>query len=641
MSVQPRASTTAIKSNKSATTATRENTPVNNTQNTAKRMTRANSALSLSELRKLSFEQLYEVATDSQTKDVNYAREVLDKGGYYVRDAPVTSLTIATLLMTFVAFNEDRPLNKGARTVLSSIAMMLANEDTSTTTGMIALKVTDMTEGMLEEVRKATERLDAATSTMLQTVEEADAAAERLAKEADAVAEKLGRQAEKLFGDQGRMMEITETAEATLSTLQEHTGRLEERLATFPASTHPHLSPEAWPSLPTQQMPTPPPEVIIRHTAAERNVVFDLSPIAAADARDLNEEELVQRANLAVNKMGNTAGKPHKMVFAAATKLAHGGIRYRMHDATCAIWIKTLQVKELFLKEFFGGAGSLKNRHFAVIVEFVPVRFNVENPEEMREMERMNGLAEGSVVGCRWLKNPKARRQDQRFAFLEVACADPESATRLIRNGTIMEGKILITRKKLIEPERCMKCQTSGHKALRCRAKNDICALCADTHRTSECSADTKKCTNCISENNTSKHDHHASDRACPVYLRQVELMRQRHPNNQYRFFPVISDPTTWDTGDYHPRSDPNQWYGSRRTSSAAGPPAPNRRSTPAWTSNQTPRASQNIRPRSSSNASWKSDMSMGTQRSLRQTTINLSSWASRANTPTSTNANA
>jgi hypothetical protein len=618
---------------------------MNTTNANTRRQTRANSTITLEELRKLSFEQLCELDASSRSMSVPQAREILDKGGYLTRDAPITTLVIATVLMSFSAFHDGRLLGKEAQAVLRAMAHILADEDTSTTADLIASKVSDVTEAMLEEMRKATKGLDAATSTMLQTVEEMDTAAEKLVKETDTATGKIARQAEELFGDQGRMMEITETAEATLSTLQENTGRLEERLATLhsqPTATPIHLSAESWPALPTQHMPTPPPEVTVRHSAAERNVVFDLSVNAAADAKDLNEDVLVQRANLAVDQMGSTATvKPRETIFVAATKLAHGGIRYRMHDAACASWIKSPQVKELFLKHFFGGAGVLKERHFAVIVEFVSIRFDVENPEELRELERMNGLEERSIVGCRWLKNPKARSPNQQRAFLEVVCANPESATRLIREGTVMEGRILVTRKKLIEPERCMKCQGYGHKALKCKAKNDICALCAGTHRTSECSVSTKKCTNCASESATSKHDHHASDRACPIYLRQVELMRQRHPDNRYRFFPLITDPTTWDTGDYHPQSDPNKWYGGHRMSPTTKASIPTRRTTPAWTANQTPRASQILRSRSTSNASSKSDMSMSTQRSLRQTKINLSDWASRAHTPNPTNANA
>jgi hypothetical protein len=178
-------------------------------------------------------------------------------------------------------------------------------------------------------------------------------------------------------------------------------------------------------------------------------------------------------------------------------------------------------------------------------------------------------------------------------------------------------------------------------KAHKCKSKNDICALCAESHRTSECSANTKKCANCASDRSISKHDHCASDRTCPVYIRQVELMRQKHPDNRYRFFPVISDPNTWDTGEYQPSTDPNRWYGPRSGHPAPRPLAPSQRPTPTWITSRpagsaqgTPRA----RRRTLSVTSTRSDMSMGTQRSLRQTTLTGSGWASRVPTPTPPN---
>jgi hypothetical protein len=110
--------------------------------------------------------------------------------------------------MLFLAFHDGQLLGKEAQAVLQAIATILADKDTSTTANLVASKVLDMAEVMIEEIWKAAKGLDAAKSMMLQTTEEADTATERMA-----------RQAEHLFGDQGRMIEIAKTAEATLSTL--------------------------------------------------------------------------------------------------------------------------------------------------------------------------------------------------------------------------------------------------------------------------------------------------------------------------------------------------------------------------------------------------------------------------------------
>jgi hypothetical protein len=300
-----------------------ENTNVNTTNANAKCPTCLNSTLPLEELCKLSFEQLYKMDLKHKAPSIPQAGEILDKGGYLTRDAPITTLIIATILMLFLAFHNGRLLGKEAQAVLQAIATILADKDTLTTANLVASKVLDMAEVMIEEIQKAAKGLDAAMSMMLQTTEEADTTTERMA-----------RQAEHHFGDQGRMMETAKTAEATLSTLQEHTGQLEDLLVTIStqATISPlHLGAEPWPPLPSLHMPTPPPEVVVQHAAAEHNVVFDLTTPSAEDARDLTMDKLVQCANLAINKMGSTAAeKPNEMIFVAATKLARRGIQYRM-----------------------------------------------------------------------------------------------------------------------------------------------------------------------------------------------------------------------------------------------------------------------------------------------------------------------
>jgi hypothetical protein len=532
MSGQTKPTGAANKTSRQSLTPARENTNEKTTNVETRRATRATttaSAPSLDELKGMPFEELIKLGSSNKVTDLNTARELLHRYGYFARDAPVTPLILATLLMTFMVYNDKKMLANEAATILRSIAIMMANEDTENIAGLVATRVSDMAEEVLEEVRKATKKLDEATSAMLHTAEEADNATEKLA-----------RQAEQIIGDQGRMADIADSAEMTLSAIQESTGRLDAQLENIAKQPPPpplssHLSQEAWPKLPSQMLPTPPPDIAVRHTEAARTVVFDLNSAAADDAKEMSEEEMVKRANIAVDKMGPAAGtKPKETLFAAATKLERGGVRYRMQDAACAEWIKQPLTKELFLKEFFGGAGALTNKQYTVIVEFVPVKFDTENPEEWREIERQNGLEEGTVSGGKWLKKAENRKIGQRSAHMEVICTTQRAGTQLIRGGTVIGGKIHATRKKLREPERCMKCQGFGHKALRCKAKNDICAICADTHRTSSCQASTKKCTNCAGDSSMTRHNHHYEGPSRTKITRQLtgSCDRGRMPPN-------------------------------------------------------------------------------------------------------------
>jgi hypothetical protein len=217
-------------------------------------------------------------------------------------------------------------------------------------------------------------------------------------------------------------------------------------------------------------------------------------------------------------------------------------------------------VRSAFLAAY-GGGGAIKDRAYGVIVQFVPVTFHPDSDDDLKELARANDLDHGVVTRARWLKNPAARSANQAVAFLEVVLRSPQAANKLIGTGAIIEGKILSTRKLLVEPRQCMKCQThtQAHSAATCKLRNDICGQCTGSHRTTGCTSETRCCANCPDDQ---KQGHGASDRSCPTYLRLVERLRTQHPENKYKFFVILEDPKTWEFGNYMPIADPNQFYG-------------------------------------------------------------------------------
>lgn len=75
-------------------------------------------------------------------------------------------------------------------------------------------------------------------------------------------------------------------------------------------------------------------------------------------------------------------------------------------------------------------------------------------------------------------------------------------------------------------PLRCFKCQKYGHGSNRCTGK-EICSKCAGDHPVENCSSDTVCCANC-----TTARDHAASDRACPVYIKEKQVLVIKHTEN-------------------------------------------------------------------------------------------------------------
>jgi hypothetical protein len=317
----------------------------------------------------------------------------------------------------------------------------------------------------------------------------------------------------------------------------------------------------------------PPQEVIASSQAADRNLIFDLSAVAAGQAKSMTEAQLVEKANVAVDQLGELAAeRPEDHIFASAKILERGGIRYLASSAAAADWIRRPEIKRPFLAEFFGGEGTLTKRNYQTIVEFVPVHFNAGNPEALRDLERVNNLEPESIAKCHWLKKPEARSQNQIRAHLEVTFTEIEAANLAIRDGVHMEGRHLLARKKLSEPEKCTRCQmyTATHRAKTCR-KPIQCGHCPGSHWTSECESIEPQCCNCKREGRSGDDiAHRASDRTCPVYLQHVERKRRTHPENKYRYFLDSSDPKTWELADWQPLNDPNQWY-------ASGGPGPHR----------------------------------------------------------------
>jgi hypothetical protein len=96
-----------------------------------------------------------------------------------------------------------------------------------------------------------------------------------------------------------------------------------------------------------------------------------------------------------------------------------------------------------------------------------------------------------------------------------------------------------------MDPKRCLKCQGVGinHNAADCKSIHDVCARCAEMHRTDQCTVESLtdfRCANCKAKG------HGAADRECPIFKERMKVLHDRIPNYAYRFFPM-KDPSTWE----------------------------------------------------------------------------------------------
>ena len=269
---------------------------------------------------------------------------------------------------------------------------------------------------------------------------------------------------------------------------------------------------------------------------------------------DLTEKQWVEKANLALSLMeGHWENKPEVVNFAGVNKeRGGGGVIFEMNTGEAAGWLKDKRVMSAFLAKM-GSTVDYKMHTYEVVVDWVPVSFEVDQPAAWKRVEQSNGLGESAIREVVWIKPTHLRSEGQRTAIAIFRLATREDANLVIENGLYVEGKKVWGRKQVQEPKRCLKCQCFGeHKAAKCASIHEVCGRCGKQHRTSLCSEtakDTWECSNCKSTGNGKHKGHGAADRRCPVFLARVARMNKTRQENKYRFF-CTDDPATWETNE-------------------------------------------------------------------------------------------
>ena len=265
-----------------------------------------------------------------------------------------------------------------------------------------------------------------------------------------------------------------------------------------------------------------------------------------ASFKHLEENILIEKANIALELIRNLdTTLPEDAEFISARKTSQGHILYEVDSVETAEWLRSPEGSKVFISKF-GSDVSLAAKPFPVLVEFVPINFNTDEPSALREVERKNSLPIGSTKSARWIKPIERRNPKQRRAHMSMDLFRPCDANRIIREGLIVLGPRCPTRKLLPEPIRCMKCQSfeGSHFAKDCTKLTDTCGTCAGNHRTKDCevsSSDQRFCANC------QEPGHAAWDRECPVYITKAKKYQSHIADARYRFYPEREDPSTWE----------------------------------------------------------------------------------------------
>ncbi|KAF8596971.1 hypothetical protein BDV93DRAFT_403042, partial [Ceratobasidium sp. AG-I] len=215
-----------------------------------------------------------------------------------------------------------------------------------------------------------------------------------------------------------------------------------------------------------------------------------------------------------------------------------GGVLYELKTKEARDWLVRPDVCKKFT-ESFGCTLRYRPRKFPILVEFVPVEFNINKEDAIDTLVRTNELPEGSITALKWVRDPKRHDAEQRHAHLIVYCSTKEVANNWILYMGTIEGKEVGSTKLLPEPMRCYNCQLDGHLAKQC-ASPEVCGSCGGNHRTDVCND--RKNLYCV----TCKEKGHPTwSTACPNYVTRCMNLTDRVPDNRYKYY-VTSEEWTW-----------------------------------------------------------------------------------------------
>ena len=169
---------------------------------------------------------------------------------------------------------------------------------------------------------------------------------------------------------------------------------------------------------------------------------------------ELTERQWVEKANAALGLLvGHEDNKLADVLFVGVSKEREGrGVIFEMNSGEAARWLKDKQVMEEFLVKM-GPVVDFKVQTYEVVIDWVPVSFDAEEPAAWKRVEQSNGLRESVIRGAAWIKPTHLRTDGQQTAIAILRLATREDANQVIENGVFIEGKKVWGRKQVQEPK--------------------------------------------------------------------------------------------------------------------------------------------------------------------------------------------
>ena len=177
-----------------------------------------------------------------------------------------------------------------------------------------------------------------------------------------------------------------------------------------------------------------PPNELVKASAAikERQILLNLGEDHTIKKQCLMHDEILttfQKAltNIQAPNSPDTTIKSLKI-------LSNGGLLLKLPSNNAANWVRQNDNCQRFANATEGKL-TIKDRSFNIVVPFTPIWIALEDKTTLCNMEKDNGLPEGTITSARWIKPSSKREAFQCFAHTLLLLTSPTVANKLIQDG--------------------------------------------------------------------------------------------------------------------------------------------------------------------------------------------------------------
>lgn len=264
---------------------------------------------------------------------------------------------------------------------------------------------------------------------------------------------------------------VTELA-SKLDTLADKIDAItDQRRAISPRASYAEAVNATLPSANADSTPQPPPvdpsilsKLPLAHTTTlkhvehqSRQILIDKVPDRAPSDFTFTqlgtEEAIVRKGNSALEAIPEYMEEIGLGNFIGARILPNGGLLLETEKKDLVRWFLDPRAPtergDLFAKHFCSDYVVIKDRTYAVVLDFVPIAHVAGDVDEIMKMEEVAEFADKdvhSIVTTHWMKSPEKRTSGQSTAALLVKTYNRESANALILSGTVVRGKRVFAR---------------------------------------------------------------------------------------------------------------------------------------------------------------------------------------------------